>query len=178
MSRFLIKPDLPFYLSGLAGKGDMFSSDYLCNLHTIVTIAHISSQFTHFCCDVWYFVSIYALMLQFLQVCRNLRTFVVVPENLRFTHLRAKKKCESWVPSQKNRISSHATKWDYTVIELFFSSFIMTMGTHIVSSNRTGHSLVGARGICVGVETRCTLLASPFLWTILLSKTKIQSWLV
>ena len=107
MSRFLIKPGLPFYLSGLAGKGDMFSSDYLCNLHTIVTIAHISSQFTHFCCDLWYFVSIYALMLQFLQVCRNLRTFVVVPENLRFTHLEAKKNCESWVPSQKNRISSH-----------------------------------------------------------------------
>ena len=46
-------------------------------------------------------------MLQFLQVCRNLRTFVVVPENLRFTHLGAKKNCESWVPSQKNRISSH-----------------------------------------------------------------------
>ena len=30
-------------------------------------------------------------MLQFLQVCRNLRTFVVVPENLQFTHLGAKK---------------------------------------------------------------------------------------
>ena len=45
---------------------------------------------------------------KFLQVCRNLRTFVAVPENLRFTHLGAKKNCESWVPSQKNRISSHA----------------------------------------------------------------------
>ena len=44
---------------------------------------------------------------KFLQVCRNLRTFVAVPENLRFTHLGAKKNCESWVPSQKNRISSH-----------------------------------------------------------------------
>ena len=53
-------------------------------------------------------------MLQFLQVCRNLRTFVVVPENLRFTHLGAKKNCESWVPSQKNRISSH----DYDLEDL------------------------------------------------------------
>ena len=122
MSRFLIKPGLPFYLSGLAGKGDMFSCGYLCNLHTIVTIAHISSQFTHFCCDLWYFVSIYALMLQFLQVCRNLRTFVVVPENLRFTHLGAKKNCESWVPSQKNRISSHAT------IHQYFSNRISIVG--------------------------------------------------
>ena len=67
MSRFLIKPGLPFYLSGLA------------------------------------------LMLQF---CRNLRIFVVVPENLRFTHLGAKKNCESWVPSQKNRISSHDDRFD------------------------------------------------------------------
>ena len=51
---------------------------------------------------------------KFLQVCRNLRTFVAVPENLRFTHLGAKKNCESWVPSQKNRISSH----DYDLEDL------------------------------------------------------------
>ena len=53
-------------------------------------------------------VSIYALLLQFLQVCRILRTFVVVPDILRFTHFGSQKNCESWVLSQKNRISSHA----------------------------------------------------------------------
>ena len=55
------------------------------------------SQFMTFCLN----------LRKFLQVCRNLRTFVAVPENLRFTHLGAKKNYESWVPSQKNRISSH-----------------------------------------------------------------------
>jgi len=56
MSRFQIKPGLPFYLLGLAGKGDMFSCGYLCNLHTFglnlrtsVAIFASLSQFTHFC---------------------------------------------------------------------------------------------------------------------------------
>ena len=97
MSRFLIKSGLPFYLSGLAGKGDMFSSDYLCNLHTIVTIAHIWSQFTHFCCN-------------FLQVCRNLRTFVVVPENLRFTHLGAKKTVNLGFRAKKTEFPAMSSK--------------------------------------------------------------------
>ena len=101
MSRFQIKPGLPFYLFGLAGKGDMFSCGYLCNLHTFglnlrtyVAIYDILSQSTHFCCNFCNFVTIYA----FLSWCQ------------RFCDLRvlgAKKNCESWVPSQKNRISSH-----------------------------------------------------------------------
>ena len=56
MSRFQIKPGLPFYLFGLAGKGGMFSCGYLCNLHTFglnlrtsVAIFASLSQFTHFC---------------------------------------------------------------------------------------------------------------------------------
>ena len=64
------------------------------NLRTFVAIYDVLSQSTHFCCNFCKFVAIYA----FLSWCQ------------RFCDLRvlgAKKNCESWVPSQKNRISSH-----------------------------------------------------------------------
>ena len=54
----------------------------------------LSLQFTHHCHNYTHLVSIYALLLRFVIFCD-------------LCVLGAKKNCESWVPSQKNRISSH-----------------------------------------------------------------------
>ena len=71
MTRFLIKPDLPFYLSGLAGKG-------ICSHVAISAIYTPLSQLHIFCLNLRIFVAICDILCQSMRLCCNFCKFVAI----------------------------------------------------------------------------------------------------